>query len=372
MKNFLKKLKNNWLDYLVIFISVFAICFVYLFTAFYQPKESDKNINKENIVKVLQDKKNARGPLGGTDFGSIVIGESLSDVNESQIKYFVNFLNIQLYDYRNTNNQKIEFELEFETQSYLQLYKTYTQSVQATPINTTFSISFDIPFSDYYIGNKVNEISIGTSDFECEIYDIYLDDIESFTVNIFYQIAFDIYVDTQEGDVLYENYYNYTIETEAPVSVYDQTASQYVQYLSSLIDESTTRYTPNKLRYFNLYDVGYDSGYQDGYNTGYDEGTTETEDYYEEIIIPEIKEEYEEIGYNNGYDYGLEIGYNNGYNDGVIAGSNNFNILNLIRSLFDLVWSFLSVEMLPNIKLIYIVAIPLVLSVLKFILGWFR
>ena len=57
MKKVLKRLKENWLDYLIIFISVGAICFVYLFTAFYKPKESDNNINKENIIKVLREKK---------------------------------------------------------------------------------------------------------------------------------------------------------------------------------------------------------------------------------------------------------------------------------------------------------------------------
>lgn len=366
MKKLLKKLKESWLDYLIIFISVGAICFVYLFTAFYQPKENKQNVNKENIVKVLRDKKNLRGSFGATDYGTIVIGEALSDTNDSEIKYVVNFLNIELFEYQ--QNSFIEFELEFETESSLYLYKSASQYLETNSINKTFSISFEIPLGDYYTGNKINEISLGTSDFYTEINSIDLDDIETFYIDIYYEISFAIYVDTGEGDVLYENYYDYKIQTEFTASVYDQTASQYVNSLSSILDENTIRYIPNQLRYFNLYDIGFDSGYQDGYN----DGVIDNEDYYEDIIIPEIKEEYEEIGYNNGYDYGLEIGYNNGYNDGVIAGSNDFNLLNFIRSLCDLLWGVLNVEMLPNIKLIYIVSIPLVLSVVRFILGWFR
>lgn len=338
MKKLLKKLKESWLDYLIIFISVGAICFVYLFTAFYQPKENKQNVNKENIVKVLRDKKNLRGSFGATDYGTIVIGEALSDTNDSEIKYVVNFLNIELFEYQ--QNGFIEFELEFETESSLYLYKSASQYLETNSINKTFSISFEIPLVDYYTGNKINEISLGTSDFYTEINSIDLDDIETFYIDIYYEISFDIYVDTGEGDVLYENYYDYKIQTEFTASVYDQTASQYVNSLSSILDENTIRYIPNQLRYFNLYDIGFDSGYQDGYN--------------------------------NGYDYGLEIGYNNGYNDGVIAGSNDFNLLNFIRSLCDLLWGVLNVEMLPNIKLIYIVSIPLVLSVVRFILGWFR
>ena len=119
-------------------------------------------------------------------------------------------------------------------------------------------------------------------------------------------------------------------------------------------------------------DVGYNNGFLYGQQIGYENGYTEAEDYYEELILPQVKIEYEEIGYENGFIYGQQIGYNDGYNDGVVSGSNNFNILNLIRSLFDLVWGVLNVEMLPNIKLIYIVSIPLILSVIKFILGWFR
>lgn len=312
MKNLLKKLKENWLDYIIIFISVFAICFVYLFTAFYQPKESNKNINKENIVKVLHEKKK----------------RSASYWEEET--YYINLLT---YSAIHTNeNGYISNNGNFVSSSVLTLSKGIP--VKPSTYYVYDSDTHQVCYLIYYDLNG-NFISSQTKQ------GVFL------TPDNVYLVRLAIFTSQLSSARLYIGNYIY---------------QDYTPPLESIFEDLSDYYG----------DWGYDTGYDTGYNIGYNEAFQEQEDYYEELIIPQVQQEYEEIGYNNGYEYGQEIGYNTGYNDGIIAGSNNFNVLNLIRSLFDLVWGVLSVEMLPNIKLIYIVAIPLVLSVIRFILGWFR
>ena len=69
------------------------------------------------------------------------------------------------------------------------------------------------------------------------------------------------------------------------------------------------------------------------------------------------------------YDSGFVDGYNVGVNENV---DKSLWIYSFIRSVFNGFAQVLNVEILPNIKLGYIIAIPLVLSVLRFILGFFK
>lgn len=68
--------------------------------------------------------------------------------------------------------------------------------------------------------------------------------------------------------------------------------------------------------------------------------------------------------------------YSEGYNIGYIAGKEDghadWDWSNFLKSIFTGIDGFLQVEILPKIKLWYLVAIPLVFGLLKFILGWFR
>ena len=69
------------------------------------------------------------------------------------------------------------------------------------------------------------------------------------------------------------------------------------------------------------------------------------------------------------YDSGFVDGYNVGVNENV---DKSMWIYSFIRSVFNGFAQVLNVEILPNIKLGYLIAIPLVLSVLRFILGFFK
>ena len=308
MKDLLKKLKENWLDYLIVFISVGSICFVYLFTAFHQPKQNENNINRENTIKVLRDKK------------------QLNKEYWMEETYYINLLEYNLI-YTNENG---------------------------------------------YINNNGNFVSAGalTLSKGISVYPNTYYVFDSDTHQVCYLIYYDLYgnfISSQTKQGVFLTPENVSL---IRLAIFTSQLSSARLYMGNHLYQE---YTPPLGAIFDDLDDYYsDMGYSNGLLIGYENGYEEAENYYEELIIPQVKIEYEEIGYENGFIYGQQIGYNDGYNDGVVSGSNNFNILNLIRSLFDLVWGVLNVEMLPNIKLIYIVSIPLILSVIKFILGWFR
>lgn len=346
MKNILKKLKENWLDYLVILISFLAVLFVYTFTAFYQPKESEKTINKENIVKVLRDKKKAQEGTFQSKQTAFYIGNmSRYNSNNTFIEFYLNIEYVGLSFDNSLNVDNIELELMYYITASTKYLNGVGMETTAT-FNPTSSVDEYYYFTNQSI-NSIEEIENIKMSFNMnslryeggyEEEDVYFD----FEIN--YDIGFTLNnIQDPEHDIFIEDNYNsFGIDaSNLPVSV-RQEINNNIFYDINDVRANTS------VRDFQIYFNTDYAGYNNGYDSGWDKG------------------------YESGYNYGLEIGYNNGYNEGVIVGSNNFNILNLIRSLFDLLWDVLSVEMLPNIKLIYIVAIPLVLSVIKFILGWFR
>ena len=69
------------------------------------------------------------------------------------------------------------------------------------------------------------------------------------------------------------------------------------------------------------------------------------------------------------YDSGFTDGYNVGKNESV---DQSLWIYSFTRSVFNGFAQVLNVDILPNIKLGYLIAIPRVLSVLRFILGFFK
>ena len=102
----------------------------------------------------------------------------------------------------------------------------------------------------------------------------------------------------------------------------------------------------------NAIDYLYDT-YEGIYENGYDEGYTD--------------------GERDGYENGEEYGYNLGYTDGERDGYNKkYDFLEIIRGAFDAVSNFFNMEIFPGVKFIYIIGIPLVIAVLRFVIGWFR
>ena len=80
-----------------------------------------------------------------------------------------------------------------------------------------------------------------------------------------------------------------------------------------------------------------------------------------------------ESGYEDGYEDGDEYGYNVGYEDGERDGYNKkYDFLEIIKGAFDAVSNFFNMEIFPGVKFIYIIGIPIVIAVLRFVIGWFR
>lgn len=89
-----------------------------------------------------------------------------------------------------------------------------------------------------------------------------------------------------------------------------------------------------------IYDNGYDNGYDKGYDDGFDEGLNETQ-----------QEAFEE-----------------GYRQGQSSLDASF----YLKSILSSIEGVMKVQILPNITIATVVFIPLILLLVKFILGWFR
>lgn len=90
-----------------------------------------------------------------------------------------------------------------------------------------------------------------------------------------------------------------------------------------------------------------DQAYQNGYRDGADSIN------------------YDDI-WDLGYDQGYEVGYDTGINADV---SNNFLSFKFLMSMFFETFAILNIEILPNLKLGWLVGVPLFLGMLSFIIG---
>ena len=105
------------------------------------------------------------------------------------------------------------------------------------------------------------------------------------------------------------------------------------------------------------YNKGFDSGYDKGYSIGYSEGETYQDYYYNDLIIPAIKLEYEQLGYDQGY---LQ-GKNDTLNDG--SGVALFDAFTLIGKGFEAWNPILNMQVIPGFTLGVFIAIPIIIAV---------
>ena len=77
-------------------------------------------------------------------------------------------------------------------------------------------------------------------------------------------------------------------------------------------------------------------------------------------------------GYSDGNTSGREVGYNIGYQEGYEDGASGEINTSWILSLMNTATSILNIEILPNIKLIYLVGAFIILAFVKFVIGWLR
>lgn len=103
------------------------------------------------------------------------------------------------------------------------------------------------------------------------------------------------------------------------------------------------------------YQSDYSQGYEDGYYAGRNEGIEE--------------------GYQQGYVDGEENGFNDGYQMGIeqgLAENDSYGIAPFVQSIFNGFSTMLNVEIFPKIKLWYLIGIPLIFGIVRFIIGWIK
>lgn len=117
-------------------------------------------------------------------------------------------------------------------------------------------------------------------------------------------------------------------------------------------------HTSNTQEYFNINLATLETHYLD--NTSYGH-ITQINNY----ICFKNDSNFSQVSYDTGFTKGYEIGKNESVDESLW-------IYSFTRSVFNGFAQVLNVEILPNIKLGYLIAIPLVLSILRFILGFFK
>ena len=114
----------------------------------------------------------------------------------------------------------------------------------------------------------------------------------------------------------------------------------------------------NQQKYFNINLITLDTHYQNNTRYGY---ITQLNNY----ICFKNDSNFSQVSYDSGFTAGYDVGKNE-------AVDETLWIYSFTRSVFNGFAQVLNVEILPNIRLGYLIAIPLVLSVLRFILGFFK
>ena len=101
---------------------------------------------------------------------------------------------------------------------------------------------------------------------------------------------------------------------------------------------------------------------------------TELNDFIQDIFIYDITyiTTQGETWYNyqsGGVDSSaIQEAYDKGYSDAIASGTG----LNWLQSAFNMITNILNIEILPNIKIAYLVAIPLLIELVLFVLRFIK
>ena len=154
--------------------------------------------------------------------------------------------------------------------------------------------------------------------------------------------------------IILENGYNYTAGYDTGYAV-GHSAGASATYSTGYADGLEDAYP-------SAYASGYDAGIQATWSEVYTDGYTQGH-------LAGIKES-DNDAYTLGYETGLSTGYSNGYGVGVLeVMDESLNIGTFIQIAADGVGGLLAVELLPNISLGMIVAVPLIFGLIAFIVG---
>lgn len=96
------------------------------------------------------------------------------------------------------------------------------------------------------------------------------------------------------------------------------------------------------------------------------------------VVVQRQRVDNYDIGYHNGYEEGEKSGYqegeksgfDNGYKAAVSEGK--IGSYNWLTSTFNTLKNIFELELLPGLKLGYLIGIPFVITLVAFIISWFR
>lgn len=172
--------------------------------------------------------------------------------------------------------------------------------------------------------------------------------------------AFDISTNLKTGD----DVYNYLMTNGEPpyhknMSLYTKLSSNeggYLTYYLSLLDYGNTNNLDEMLISITQIGSSNDLNFfiQDIYVYDITYITTQGETWYNYQIGADPSE--------------IQAAYDKGYSDAVKSGTG----LNWLQSAFNMITNILNIEILPNIKIAYLVAIPLLIELVLFVLRFIK
>lgn len=256
--------------------------------------------------------------------------------------------------------------------TYTNVYYGKTALIQETESLTrvVFGVSDTVDLSDY---------KASLSDLSHMLSDAYPDSNNS--VNVYIYNAFNVSMvdmplfptDTPPPQFLNVSLVVFEMHRDAEGYIYQKLL--LYDSLSNLLFETIYKADYDSPYYPNIYQPNLVADLlSDNYSKGYSEGIATAE---------KLKEQYKDEGFTLGYyealeQYGFYINgsyvsgaeaYSMGYNKGTSEGFETGGFLFVLSSAFSGVAMLLGIELLPNITLGMIVAVPLVFGILFFILG---
>ena len=160
--------------------------------------------------------------------------------------------------------------------------------------------------------------------------------------------------------------------------------SFYINRGSGLIatDANIKNYKVNNIEIFkpfNMLHEAHNIGYNKGYEEGYVEGLLLNNAY--SVGYQDGFRQGELAGFEEGRQQGIieggEDGYNIGFEDGYVVGEqagidSKYKVVDIIKRAFEIVVIILKIEILPGVPLAVAFGIPLILSIVFFVLRMFR
>ena len=151
---------------------------------------------------------------------------------------------------------------------------------------------------------------------------------------------------------------------------------QYSLLLNSYFNQKPSQEGGYYTYYLNLSSFGTNNNIQEMYMSILQQGTPDIEfnDFMQDIYIYDITyiTTQGETWYNyqaGGSDPAeIQTAYDKGYSDAVKSGTG----LNWLQSAFNMITNILNIEVLPNIKIAYLVAIPLLIELILFVLRFIK